>query len=399
MVSRRYTVSGAPPTVARPSHLPGVGTSQGPQTEPIPVPTQKLAYKQIQESLIRSRTRSGDSAMSGVSSAGSEGASTLGPLPEEGALKTLAAGGNRDPELGLLRKSPTSSPCHHLKSRRVSATAPPIPDICQLSPPNIQFTLGTTPPTGIGSGVCQVAGGRRRTSSSSSCGTPPPSAQWQVSPNSPIIGTAGSGRITPTMTSPVRRHTVGSRADPSCAQVTGTNQIGFYNNPSSSTLSPILGSPNKATIEGGIVELEGNNIQGDVLATQTNIRPRTGSNTSCGSGRLKGCSNTSKALMQWQGVPDTEGQLVQANRAGSGTVCVENFSETVGDIREGGRFRSSDLQFTAGRNVVLNYGAPQGFGGLFERSSKLVKVEFVITLVKTISNLIFSLSSSFTPFG
>merc|ERR1719225_2211200 len=129
--NRRHTVSGTSPLVTRPSHLPGVGINQNPQNEPIPVPTQKLAYQQIQESLIRSRTRSGESAMSGISSTGSEGASTLGPLPEEGTLRTLATASNRLPDSGIVRKSPTSSPSHHLKSRRVSAPPQQIPAICQ----------------------------------------------------------------------------------------------------------------------------------------------------------------------------------------------------------------------------------------------------------------------------
>merc|ERR1712142_1285335 len=75
--ARRHTVSGDP---HRPSNLP---MQIGPSTEPIPVPTQKAAYQQIQASLVRSRSRSGDSvsAMSGISSA--SGGSTLGPLPEE----------------------------------------------------------------------------------------------------------------------------------------------------------------------------------------------------------------------------------------------------------------------------------------------------------------------------
>lgn len=312
--------------------------------EPIPVPTQKLAYQQIQESLIRSRTRSGESAMSGISSAGSEGASTLGPLPEEGTLKTLAAAATRNHESGLVRKSPTASPSHHLKSRRVSAPTQPIPDICQLSPPSIQFTLGSTPPTGIVSGIYQTAGGRRRTSSSSSCGTPPPSVQWQVSPNSPIIGTGGSGRITPTMTSPVRRHTIGSRAEPIGSQAAGSNQIGFYNNPNGSTLSPILGSPNKATIEG---EVGDTNSQVDNAVTTGSEGPN----------------------------PSSERHLVQGNRVGSGTLCIESASDAVAGAMEGGRLRSTDLQFPAGRNVVLNFGA-QGFGGLYDRPSKL-KTKFV----------------------
>ena len=82
---RRHTVSGDP---HRPSNLP---MQIGPTSEPIPVPTQKAAYQQIQASLVRSRNRSGDSvsAMSGISSA--SGGSTLGPLPEE------RLGGKMDP--------------------------------------------------------------------------------------------------------------------------------------------------------------------------------------------------------------------------------------------------------------------------------------------------------------
>ena len=303
--------------------------------------------------------------MSGISSTGSEGASTLGPLPEEGTLRTLATASNRLPETGVIRKSPTSSPSHHLKSRRVSAPPQPIPDICQLSPPSIQFTLGNTPPTGMG--VYQTAsGGRRRTSSSSStasCGgaSPPPPAQWQISPNSPIVGTGATGRITPTMTSPVRRHTVGNRTEPISSQAAGATQIGFYNNPNGSTLSPILGSPNKATTEGGVMEGGDSNSQKDidVPVTQSNVRPRSGSNTSCGTGRPRSNSSASKAVMQWQGGSETE----------------VNLSEAVSEAIEGGRLRhpGSDLQFPAGRNVVVNFGAQQPFGGLFDRSSKLKK--------------------------
>ena len=311
--------------------------------------------------MIRSRTRSGESAMSGISSTGSEGASTLGPLPEEGTLRTLATASNRLPETGVIRKSPTSSPSHHLKSRRVSAPPQQIPDICQLSPPSIQFTLGNTPPTGMG--VYQPsAGGRRRTSSSSStqsCGTPPPPVQWQISPNSPIVGTGVTGRITPTMTSPVRRHTVGSRTEPISSQAAGSTQIGFYNNPNGSTLSPILGSPNKTTTEGGAIEAGDGNGPKDipeVPVSQSSVRPRSGSNTSCGTGRPRSNSNTSKAVMQWQGGSDAE----------------INLSDAVSEAIEGGRLRhtASDLQFPAGRNVVVNFGAQQPFSGLYDRSSK-----------------------------
>ena len=181
---RRHTVSGPHPHPnVRPSNLP---MQIGPTSEPIPVPTQKAAYQQIQQSLVRSRSRSGDSvsAMSGISSA--SGGSTLGPLPEDRIAGRSAPSDQSPAEIRKqARMSPLTSPRSpsrtlNTKTRRVSA--PPIPDICQLSPPNVQFTLGGTPPTTTGFGH------RRRTSSSSSCGTPPPPAQWQISPNSPHTG-------------------------------------------------------------------------------------------------------------------------------------------------------------------------------------------------------------------
>ena len=181
---RRHTVSGpAPVNVCRPSNI-----QIGPTSEPIPVPTQKAAYQQIQQSLVRSRSRSGDSvsAMSGISSA--SGGSTLGPLPEERASSKFGLGGPDQSPAGVRKqarvspmlsspKSP-SRPITTERPRKISAP-PAIPDICQLSPPNVQFTLGGTPPATTGFAH------RRRTSSSSSCGTPPPPGQWQISPNSP----------------------------------------------------------------------------------------------------------------------------------------------------------------------------------------------------------------------
>ncbi|XP_059090467.1 serine/threonine-protein kinase unc-51-like isoform X1 [Tigriopus californicus] len=209
---RRHTVSGAP----RPVSLAVQ------QSEPIPVPSQKAAYQQMQQSsMTRSRSKSGDSvsAMSGVSSA--SGGSTLGPLPED--EEAPGKGGLAQASPSVVRRhrassvsSPTSSPKSpggkSIKTRRISA--PPIPDICQMSPPPVQYTMGTPP-----------LGHRRRTSSSSSCGgASPPNVMWQVSPNSP------APRLTPSA-SPIRR--VGS----------GTQMSNFPNVP---CLSPILGSPNKA---------------------------------------------------------------------------------------------------------------------------------------------------------
>eukprot|EP00095_Tigriopus_kingsejongensis_P000249 maker-scaffold272_size230267-snap-gene-0.21 protein:Tk00249 transcript:maker-scaffold272_size230267-snap-gene-0.21-mRNA-1 annotation:"serine threonine-protein kinase unc-51" len=238
---RRHTVSGAPRPVSLPVNI-------GPQSEPIPVPSQKAAYQMIQQSLIRSRSKSGDSisAMSGVSSA--SGGSTLGPLPEEDVAPTK--GGHSSPgadrrhrtsSLSSPMSSPKSPGGKSIKSRRISA--PPIPDICQMSPPPVHYTMGTPP-----------LGHRRRTSSSSSCGgASPPNVTWQVSPNSP----APIGRITPSA-SPIRR--VGS----------GSQMTNFPNVP---CLSPILGSPNKGMERGGTGALaplstsRGSTISGNRAAT------------------------------------------------------------------------------------------------------------------------------------
>ena len=168
---RRHTVSGASPNI-RPNNLP----MQIGQTEPIPVPTQKAAYQQIQQSLVRSRSRSGDSvsAMSGISSA--SGGSTLGPLPEERVAKNME---RPEQSPAGIRKQARVSPQSPIGENKRKVSCPPIPDICQLSPPNVTFTLGGTPPAAAQA----TFGHRRRTSSSSSCGTPPPMGQWQISPN------------------------------------------------------------------------------------------------------------------------------------------------------------------------------------------------------------------------
>lgn len=207
---RRHTVG------LRPTNLP---LQSGPHsTEPIPVPTQKAAYQQIQQSLIRSRSRSGDSvsAMSGVSSA--SGGSTLGPLPEE-RIAPVGGGKAKQTRIGSPATSPRSpsakpmpgASANSAKTRRFSA--PPIPDICQMSPPAVQFTMGPPPP-----------GHRRRTSSSSSCGTPPPPVQWQISPNSPTHHHL--------VMSPLRKG--------SSTQLC----------PNAPALSPIQGSPSKSSAQG-----------------------------------------------------------------------------------------------------------------------------------------------------
>ena len=192
------------------------------------VPTQKAAYAAIQNSLIHSKAadeRNSVSAMSGVSSA--SGGSILGPLPEEdtGPVPPASSRGCPPaPSPALLRRprcssmsSPASSPRSPnkqfpptSKARRISAppsgatmAASPAPDIISMSPPNVQFSMGTPP-----------VAHRRRTSScsssSSACGTSPPgpaSGGWTVSPptpawtvspkSSPLRHSRSSGRFTP----------------------------------------------------------------------------------------------------------------------------------------------------------------------------------------------------------
>ncbi|GLH12876.1 cGMP-dependent protein kinase, isozyme 1 [Gryllus bimaculatus] len=116
----------------RPSFLP--------ISEPIPVPTQRNVYQQL---------HSNDGL----------------PSPTKSTV-------------------PRSQPISMKRGGDYSRTAPP--DLSSLSPPSVQFMIGTPP-----------SGGRRRSASGSSCETPPPVTTWQVSPVS-------AGKITPT-SSPLRR--------------------------------------------------------------------------------------------------------------------------------------------------------------------------------------------------
>jgi len=197
---------------SRPGSLPVIGKAH--HTEPIPVPSQKAAYAAIQNSLIQKpggEERISVSAMSGVSSA--SGGSILGPLPEEEGV-VPSSGRVPAPSPGLLRRprcsslsSPASSPRSPskqfpptTKARKISAPVP-APSIVSMSPPNVQFSMGTPP----------VAARRHRTSScsssSSACGTSPPGQSWTVSPPQQTTWTVSpkssplrhskSGRFTP----------------------------------------------------------------------------------------------------------------------------------------------------------------------------------------------------------
>ncbi|XP_023343699.1 serine/threonine-protein kinase unc-51 isoform X2 [Eurytemora carolleeae] len=197
--------------LGRPGSLP-VNCKTNP-SEPIPVPTQRAAYAAIQNSLVTSRgnldEKTSVSAMSGVSSA--SGGSTLGPLPEDETVDVL------QPSPAVLRRprttsltSPASSPRSPnkqfaSKSRRVSAPPASAPDVISMSPPNIQFSMGTPP-----------VPHRRRTSSgssSSACGNSPPNTSWTVSPphsqpwtispRSSPLRHSRSGRFTPPSLPPI----------------------------------------------------------------------------------------------------------------------------------------------------------------------------------------------------
>merc|ERR1719336_1029683 len=156
---------------SRPGSLPVISKTHA--AEPIPVPSQKAAYAAIQNSLIKSKPSEADrysvSAMSGVSSA--SGGSILGPLPEEESVSGAAVSGAPAPSPALLRRprcsslsSPVSSPRspnkqfpptskarkisgqpgHHQAPAPTSGTSP-APDIISMSPPNVQFSMGTPP--------------------------------------------------------------------------------------------------------------------------------------------------------------------------------------------------------------------------------------------------------------
>ncbi|XP_040566573.1 serine/threonine-protein kinase unc-51 isoform X2 [Lepeophtheirus salmonis] len=135
--------------------------ASSPLTEPIPVPSQKAAYQHIQQCIVRSRTKSGDSLSS------ASGGSNLGPLPEDGVVS--------EPNKNTSKET---CPTQEKRTRKVSTGS--VADIRQMSPPTVQFTMGTPP-----------LGHRRRTSSSSSTGgpgtcTPPQQHPWTTPTSSPI---------------------------------------------------------------------------------------------------------------------------------------------------------------------------------------------------------------------
>lgn len=255
--TRNKNVGISPLTARRIGSRPGSLPVMTHNTEPIPVPSQKAAFAAIQNSLITSRGNQGEmernsvSAMSGVSSA--SGGSTLGldvvpenePLPSGGGVQPSPAMHRRPRASSMSGHSPVSSPRSptkqfpSTKTRRVSA--PPIAcPISSLSPPQVQFTMGTPP-----------APHRRRTSSgsSSSCAGTPPNCRT-VSPSNATPWTVSPGRATPT-SSPLRRS---GRYTPPCTTLPAPS------------LPPILGSPNRGSGQAPVMEWCDNNDNSDKTA-------------------------------------------------------------------------------------------------------------------------------------
>ncbi|XP_076269586.1 serine/threonine-protein kinase unc-51-like protein Atg1 isoform X2 [Rhynchophorus ferrugineus] len=126
---------------AAPSNEPAVNSPTRPNflpiSEPIPVPTQRVAFERMHSQ------KKGDD-------------SQAPPSPTE-IVKSSAV--------------PRSQPITMKRppDRQLSTDI----DIASLSPPSVQFVIGTPP-----------GGGRRRSTSSSLCETPPPPSLWTVSPTS-----------------------------------------------------------------------------------------------------------------------------------------------------------------------------------------------------------------------
>lgn len=157
------------------------------RTEPIPVPSQKLAYEQMQRSLVRARSCG--------SSSSSVGAAALPPSPDEGPP--------RSPKLMQVERRDSVGSNSSDLGRRT-------PDFANMSPPNVQFHIGTPP-----------SGGRRRHLSG---GTPP---------------RARHGIPLPTVGSPLRRHVCAGNAN----QLAGLASLASAGANANQVLSPILGSP------------------------------------------------------------------------------------------------------------------------------------------------------------
>ncbi|KAG8224077.1 hypothetical protein J437_LFUL001154 [Ladona fulva] len=225
-----------------PSHSPKPVVSNS--SEPIPVPTHRETYHLIHERC-----------------AGATGGIAAPLSNNPGSLKEQD---NNNEEPATRHRSPSSSPrspskcavprSQPISMKRTHDSHRNLTDISSLSPPAVQFMIGTPP----GGGVCGNSG-RRRSASGSSCGTPPPVTTWQVSPvaqcasglgvgglpgagGSILAGPGAGGRQTPN-NSPLRRSgTATHLTGPLFAATAGGVCCG------GSTLPPILGSPSASRL-------------------------------------------------------------------------------------------------------------------------------------------------------
>ncbi|XP_071447050.1 serine/threonine-protein kinase unc-51 isoform X5 [Hetaerina americana] len=163
-----------------PSHSPKPPAPPN-SSEPIPVPTHRETYHLLHGSCAREGTAPHMAALSN----------------NPGSLKENE---NNNDETALRHRSPSSSP--HSPSKNAVPRSQPISmkrthdshrniaDISSLSPPAVQFMIGTPPGGGMSGN-----GGRRRSASGSSCGTPPPVTTWQVSPVAQCVSGLGIGGL------------------------------------------------------------------------------------------------------------------------------------------------------------------------------------------------------------
>uniref|UniRef100_A0AAR5PMF3 Protein kinase domain-containing protein n=1 Tax=Dendroctonus ponderosae TaxID=77166 RepID=A0AAR5PMF3_DENPD len=138
-----------------------------PISEPIPVPSQRAAFERMYSQQASSK-------------AGEE------PQPAESPIESP------ENNVSVPRSQPITM--KRIPDRQLSNDI----DITSLSPPSVQFVIGTPP-----------GGGRRRSTSSSLCETPPPPSIWTVSPtsnkNMPFNSPRRTGTSPPVLTGPLAR--------------------------------------------------------------------------------------------------------------------------------------------------------------------------------------------------
>ncbi|CAG0916773.1 unnamed protein product [Notodromas monacha] len=179
-----------------------------PTSEPIPVPSQKAAYEQIQSSLQNS-----ESSMSHCGSPKPKATVGSLPSPQKTSVRGRSISSPSPPIFSKVGESKTSP----IAMRRVASTDL-YEDVASLSPPSVQFTVGTPP-----KGRTSSAGIYGSNSSLNRMfGTSPPQGTFLAS------GACGGRAIVPTSpTSPLRRSGVSPPNWPELLR--GSNQMrGFF---------------------------------------------------------------------------------------------------------------------------------------------------------------------------